>query len=404
MGGQIYGARADLIIVDDAVVLANAHEYEKQALWLRQEVVSRLAKNGTILVVGTRVAHMDLYKHLREAASGVWTYLSQPAVLEFAEDPEDWVTTWPRSNVPAEGDEELDPDADGLFPRWDGPAMALVREDAGPTTWALAYLQADVEIDAVFPEKSVIAAVNGQRMQGPLKRGVPGHPESGMDGMYRICSMDPALSGSTAAIAMAVDKGTGKRFVMDVFNREGMTPHGIHEHIRVWTEKYTPHEWRIEKNAMQGMITQDRALLDWLAARGVQMREHYTDARKWDAEFGVASMAPLFPPIGPDGHALKGTGLIELPSPKFCEPVNTLMSQLISWAPTQQGAKAKPGTTDLVMALWFADVRARELVNKVGVMTHVQNRWLSRRAKHSRFTIDVEQALADQMIPEPELL
>ena len=34
MGGQIYGARADLIILDDCITTANAHEWEKQLDWL----------------------------------------------------------------------------------------------------------------------------------------------------------------------------------------------------------------------------------------------------------------------------------------------------------------------------------------------------------------------------------
>ena len=38
IGGQIYGARADLIILDDCVTLANASEYEKQIRWIQQEV------------------------------------------------------------------------------------------------------------------------------------------------------------------------------------------------------------------------------------------------------------------------------------------------------------------------------------------------------------------------------
>ena len=45
--------------------------------------------------------------------------------------------------------------------------------------------------------------------------------------------------------------------------------------------------------------------------------------------------------------------------------VRTLVAQLVAWRPKPAGEvrrRDKPGTTDLVMALWFADVRARELV------------------------------------------
>ena len=56
MGGQIYGARADLIILDDCITTANAHEWDKQINWLQKEVITRLGKNGKLLIVGTRIA------------------------------------------------------------------------------------------------------------------------------------------------------------------------------------------------------------------------------------------------------------------------------------------------------------------------------------------------------------
>jgi hypothetical protein len=407
MGGQIYGKRAHLIILDDCVVLSNAHEYEKQALWVRQEVATRLHKGGRLLIVGTRVSHMDLYKFMRDDdGKNVYTYLSQPVVLEFADDPADWVTLWPRSNVPPSTDDEDEPvpDEDGLFPRWDGPAVFDLREEAAASSWALAYMQTDVSVDSTFPEKSVLASINGQRAHGVLRPGNLGHPERGMDGMYRLCTMDPALAGSCAAIAMAVDRKSGKRYVLDVFNKAGMTPAGIHEHIRVWTEKYSPHEWRIEKNAMQGMLTQDEVLRQYLNTRGVQLKEHFTGSNKWDEEFGVASMAPLFPRLDGEGAVIRGSGLIELPSPKWNEAVNQLVAQLLSWAPKMQGQKAKPGTTDIVMALWFAEIRARELIMSVSSLTHLPNRYLSRGARAQRMSVDVEAAIIDQQTPEDALL
>jgi hypothetical protein len=71
MGGQIYGARADLIILDDCITTANAHEWESQINWLQKEVITRLGKNGKLLVVGTRIAANDLYKELRNPSTGL---------------------------------------------------------------------------------------------------------------------------------------------------------------------------------------------------------------------------------------------------------------------------------------------------------------------------------------------
>ncbi len=51
IGGQIYGKRADMIIVDDAVTLKNANEFEKQIRWLTQDVRSRLNPTGKLVVI-----------------------------------------------------------------------------------------------------------------------------------------------------------------------------------------------------------------------------------------------------------------------------------------------------------------------------------------------------------------
>jgi len=62
--GQIYGSRADLIILDDCVDNTNAHEFDKQINWIQGEVMSRISASGTLLVVGTRMAPVDLYSEL----------------------------------------------------------------------------------------------------------------------------------------------------------------------------------------------------------------------------------------------------------------------------------------------------------------------------------------------------
>ena len=85
IGGQIYGKRADMIIIDDAVTLANANDFERQIKWLTQDVRSRLNPTGKLVVIGTRVAAVDLYKELRNPdryPGGLvpWTYLAMPAL------------------------------------------------------------------------------------------------------------------------------------------------------------------------------------------------------------------------------------------------------------------------------------------------------------------------------------
>lgn len=257
IGGQIYGARADVIILDDCVVLSNAHQYESQIRWLQQEVLTRLHPTGRLLVVGTRVDSVDLYKELRNpdrypSGESPWTYLAQPAVLEYAESSRDWVTLWPRNSEPWQGAADKR-GKDGLFPRWDGPHMARRRGTLAPRTWSMAYQQQDVEEDAVFDAQKVRACVNGMRSPGRLHPDIPG-VNRGMTGLYIIGSMDPAMVGDTGVIVMGVDRVERKRYILDARLKTGATPAWIREVIKELTETYGIHEWRIEKNAFQQFL------------------------------------------------------------------------------------------------------------------------------------------------------
>lgn len=398
LGGQIYGARADLIILDDCVTLSNANQAEGQLRWLAQEVQTRLGANGTMLVVGTRVGPGDLYETVRKTFEGEWSYLTQPAVLETGPDPVVWKTLWPRSTVPCgckaicQKAGTAGADEQGLFAKWDGPHLARLRARMTPDIWGRAYMQQDVAEDAVFPAADVAESLNKQRTTGMLGDQVGGRP-GGMQGLYVLCSMDPALTGACAAICYAVDLGSGKRWVLDLHNQMGMTPKLIHQLIERWTEKYSPREWRIEKNAMQGMLTQDEELRSFLASHGCRLVEHFTGVGKWDADFGVAGMAPLFS-VRPTLVDLPGNRVLGGPQVRA---VDELVSQLVAWQPRPDGAvqrKSRPGTTDLVMALWFAEIRARELiVGRRSEASFIPNKYMTRRGRSAQRVIDVEEAL-----------
>lgn len=371
MGGQIYGSRADLIICDDCVVLANAHQWADQMDWLRQEVATRLGPGGKLLVIGTRVAGQDLYRELRNPdhysdRQTPWTYLGQPALLDSsAEDPKDWVTLWPKSDRPFEdsGDE---PDEDGLYPRWTGPRLKEVRNDMGPSKWALVYQQQDVSSEQVFDPVAVSGSIDRKRVAGPMteerlkfwnRRDAPVHPE----GLYRICSMDPAMAGDTAAVAYAVDRQTNRRWVLDVNVMTAPTPAKIRELIHKWTDTYRPHEWVVEANAFQLFLTQDEEVRQYLASQGIPMVSHYTGRNKQDPEFGVASLAPLFGTVkNIDGLSTHNKdNLISLPDSGRSAGTRMLTDQLIVWDPT---VPTKFRKQDTIMALWFAELRARRIL------------------------------------------
>jgi len=393
IGGQIYGKRADMIIVDDAVTLSNANDFERQIKWLTQDVRSRLNPTGKLIIIGTRVSAVDLYKELRNPdryPGGLvpWNYLAMPALLETNEDPEKWVTLWPASDQPFDGQLDSDKDENGFYPRWNGRNLFNERQSMDSSTWALIYQQQDISDDAIFDPVCVRGSIDGMRKSGPLNAGYPGHPKD-VNGFTYICGLDPAMVGDTAVVCYAIDRQTHKRYIVDAYKITGPTPAQIRQLIFDWTEVYHPAEWIVEKNAFQSFLTQDEGIKIHLASRGVVLKEHHTGGNKWDAGFGVASMSTLFGTKQQDGKHHRDN-LIHLPSDQT-ENVKSLIEQLITWSPTTKGK------TDMVMALWFCEIRAREMLNYGQyAQHHMKNPFLTRHEKGKRMVVNIDDLLAEQ--------
>jgi len=391
LGSQIYGARADLIIVDDAVMGANAHEWEKQLEWLQKEVITRLGRHGKLIIVGTRVAPVDLYKMLRDPgqwSGGVspFTYCAMPAVLEFDEKPENWKTLWAETDQQENSKDDALPN--GNYPKWDGPSLFKRRSQVSPSVWAMVYQQEDVTEDSIFSPSCIAGSVNGMRKRGPLKPNTPGHPNY-IEGAYTIIGLDPAMAGATGAVVCTYNKADGKIYVLDCVNMTEPSPQKIQDLIEEWVVKYKPQELRIEINAHQKAYALDDNLRNYLASHGCQLNSHFTGKNKWDTSFGVASMAMLFGNTR-DGR-FQDNNLIELPSNEGSEGLKTLVQELITWKPDTRNP------TDCVMALWFAVIRIRELMQQsTRIGSYTNNRWATRAQRAQRGSINLDEAIADQ--------
>jgi hypothetical protein len=395
IGGQIYGSRCDLAIMDDCVDHTNHQNFEKQIDWIQNQVGSRVADaGGRMLLIGTRMETVDLYSEILKPqyyveGSSPWTYLTQPAVLEYADDPKDWVTLWPVTNRPPvsiSGRKAAEAEGwpkDGLWPMWHGTALAKKRRKMRSRNWSMVYMQDQVADDAIFKQEDVQGCVDRARYPGRLMAGQSDHRKYGMEGVTVIAGLDPAAAGCTAIVVIALDRQTGQRWVLEVVNRRGMPPHDLRAEMQRITERYGVSEWRIEKNAYQASIVQDRLVRDYMNARGVLVSGHHTNSNKWDPDYGVASMATLF-----EGWR-EGRNLIRLPSQAQSEGVRNLVEQLCAWFPETKGL------TDTVMALWFAEIRCRELVGSGQTESHTgDSEFMSARDRENQIVIDLEMALA----------
>ena len=392
-GSQIYGARADLIILDDVVMNANAHEWEKQIEWLQKEVITRLGRHGKLLIVGTRVAPIDLYKMIRDpdqwtGGKTPFTYMAMPAVLEFDEEPKNWKTLWPWTDR-AEGEQD-EVNEQGLYPKWDGPSLFTRRSEVAPSVWAMVYQQEDVQSDSIFSPTIVAGCVNGMRKRGPLRAGTAGHPKD-TQSTYTIIGFDPAVTGRSAFVAVSYNRADGRIYVLDCVNMSDPSPQKENALIKEWVEKFRPQEFRVEINAHQKYYAMDTELRQYLATYGCQLNSHFTGKNKWDTSFGVASMASLFGSTN-DGR-FQDNNIIEFPSNEGSEGLKSLIQQLIIWKPDTKNP------TDCVMALWFAIIRCRELMQKSSRVGQYQNnRWATRAQQYKRHGINLDEAFAEQWV------
>lgn len=385
LGGQIYGSRLDVVILDDLVTSKNTHTYKELADFIGTEVASRVDDSGVLICLGTRMGAPDLYSVLRDlqewdGETPVWTWFAQPAVLEEPDrNPETWVTLWPS--------------------KWPGPSLARARAELGSVArWQLTYQQLDASVEQVFPTGAVMASIDGRRAAGPV------------EGLYTVLGVDPAASGFTAMMVMGVNRATGQRFVLDGHIQARMPPEQFMAKMRSLIETYKCREVVIETNAVQGFIARQRDFLDFCYAHSCLLTEHMTGGRKWDPDLGVSSMAGWF--LSCADHDLVtdqwvkrpvDKHQISLPNPKFASFVDTLVTQLTTWQP-REGQRAQHTPTDGVMALWFASIGIQKVLDQAkNVPRHLHNEFLPRGEARARQVVNLQELRDKQLRGEVEV-
>lgn len=384
-GGQIYGSRLDVIICDDLIDSKNAHTYKEMADWIGTEVASRMDDDGVLIVLGTRMAQPDLYSELRDltewdSEDPIWTYFAQPAVLEEPErNPDSWVTLWPQ--------------------RWPGRSLAKLRAEANTEArWQLTYQQTDSALDQVFPTGAVMASIDGRRAAGPqLDRN-----------LYTTLGVDPAGAGFTAMVVVGYDQATGQRMVLDGWNQAKMPPEQMLAKIKSFVEAHKVRELIIEENAFQSFLVRNQDLRDFCFRHGCLITGHYTGARKWDDNLGVPGLlAPLFLSCGEHDLATDtwtprpvADRLITLPNPKFAGFANELITQLTTWQP-REGQRQQITKTDLVMALWFANIGIQKVIDRArNIPRHTANPFLPRADARGQRVLNLRELRDKQLRDE----
>jgi hypothetical protein len=106
-----------------------------------------------------------------------------------------------------------EPDADGLYPKWDGPSLFKRRSEVAPSVWAMVYQQEDVQEDSIFsPLCGRLSQRNAKARTSKGRRtwSSKAHVESG----YTIIGLDPAMAGATGAVVCTYNRADGKIYVL----------------------------------------------------------------------------------------------------------------------------------------------------------------------------------------------
>lgn len=341
VGAQIYGARLDILLLDDALTLENQLTEARRAGisdWMIQEAMSR-AHRGVVWIAATRIHPFDNLQEWHAAWKDDPHYrrIKIKAILDEWTDHEE--SSWP-DYWPLDGRMVFDEVAG--YERFQ-KGMREIRQEImslGEMRWRLVYQQEEVQaVDAIFTEQALNEAID-LGADRPMERV---YPEE-----ILVLGVDPAVTGRAAAVLVAYNPKTRVRTVVDIVIAENLHAEGIRGTLlEYFWDKYRPQRTVIEVNYAP-TIMGDESLRNKARAYGTVLVPHSTigsghkRGSKWDTEYGVAAMAPLL-----------NNGLIVFASGGVGdrERIQGLYEDMVAFPFSDR--------QDAVMALWFADGEMR---------------------------------------------
>ncbi|QBI19336.1 hypothetical protein ER308_07115 [Egibacter rhizosphaerae] len=337
---QIYGSRADTIIIDDPQTIDDVDQTEKKLDKLRLDIFTRRPGpgRGRVVILGTRLDHGDLYERLIEE-DVVDHYLKFPVV---------------------DGDgEPVDP---VVFPK---EHLPKVRKQVGEQSWAAAYMmRPKLGENATFPSDALDECKQPAMAAGPLAEHEQAAPV--------VIGVDPNLgAGYTSLCALAYWPDRAR--VLDSHEWYGLSrTEDILDRLERWASAYRPVDVRIEINAFQRGLQKDERLRALAREYGFSIREHTTDKKKVShdlEQLGIATMARSFlkreieVPWHRDGECdvASCSACHELPDSREVgwtrRRMEPLVQELEAWRPVR-GSRLKQ---DRVMSLWIAWIRWQQM-------------------------------------------
>jgi len=318
VGEQVYGARADWIIFDDVATIDNQKNPDRVAgmmEWFDKEALTRIGKRGKAVWVGTRVMPGDIYATLQKRQG--YRVIRKSLILDDVEEKVLWPEHFPYTQALTHRTEMKNADFQLVFQNVDSPGEG-----------------------ASFTEESIDLCKDTQRVLGQYN-----------PNWKLIAGLDPAgtgkNSGFTALTLVGVDLQTGIRYLIDQVAERQMKAPRMKQQMLDWAQEYPLSEFRVEVNGVQAQIVQTPEIVKELAQHGVRVVPHTTHRNKWDPQFGVESIAPLFEAqliSIPWGNA---------PTQRAFQP---FVEELLGFPMAV--------TSDRVMSFWFTHIAMKEALER----------------------------------------
>lgn len=357
IGAQIYGYRFDRMLFDDIADLENQRNPDRVAEMLKQttlEYASRVGKTGLLGFIGTRIGPQDIYSYLKQLPA--YKVISYPCITDEASQQMLWGEHFPYE------------------------AAAEQRESMSLEMFNLVYQNTDVAgAGATFPLDVLEASRDLSLRLGMYE-----------PGWRLVLGVDPAGAGEqagyTAMVVLGIDLESGRHYVIDSTNVKQMRAPQIKDQIIEFCTKYPISEVRVEVNGLQSQLFQyDQELVNRLTQRGVRLVPHITSkSNKWDPQFGVESMGPLF------YNKQISCPYADINSRR---KMNELHEQLAQFPVGSENP-------DLVMALWFAYLGTREIQKRMLLPAFDGRFKAPARIKRKRLVADFGQG--EVRAPEPD--
>ena len=342
--------------LEDDRTTYSAAQRQKTRAWWRGTVIPMLSRGGTMVVVGTRKHHDDLYSHLK--ASPAWRTIEDKAILKWPERHEVTVK-WDKAkqqdvidDVVTEGESvvlwEAERDIKYLLKeRYNMTSMVFAREfqhdvlDDSAAAYKMAWFE-DAKARGAQMRLGDIPVLDGRSLVIST-----GWDLALVDDAEKAQRQD---SDFVAGMTVGRDPETGDRYLLGIFHRRGMTPAAIQGAVKGQFARFGGLGTGPDNPGVRAVVVERNAFGN-LHYMGLQrttdlpLKPHMTTGRnKADPWDGVSSMGTqfeygkwIFPYHKDDAE---GRALVDI-----------LVNEL--WG------LGKEAHDDMAMALWIAELGLR---------------------------------------------